>query len=96
MTRSMRVILEIGKAPRRIVAGAMDWPGLDRWGQTEPAVVEVLHSYGDRYVPVARRAGPDAELGEEARTVEIVERVAGSSSTDFWGVAHVPSQTGHR
>ena len=92
MTRSMRVILEIGKEPRRIVAGAMDWPGLDRWGRTEQAAVDILHTYVDRYAPVARRAGLGRELGEEARTVEVVERVAGSSSTDFWGVAHVPSQ----
>jgi hypothetical protein len=28
----------------------------------------------------------------EARDLEVVERVPGSSSTDFWGVAHVPSQ----
>jgi hypothetical protein len=27
-----------------------------------------------------------------ARGVEVVERVAGSSSTDFWGIAHVPSE----
>src|SRR6476469_6911796 len=27
-----------------------------------------------------------------ARDVDVVERVPGSSSTDFWGVAHVPSQ----
>jgi hypothetical protein len=27
-----------------------------------------------------------------ARDLEVVERVPGSSSTDFWGIAHVPSQ----
>ena len=26
-----------------------------------------------------------------ARDVKVVERVPGSSSTDFWGIAHVPS-----
>jgi len=91
----MRVILEIGKAPRRVVAGAMDWPGLDRWGKTELAAVDVLCSYVDRYAPVAKRAGLDAELAREAGTIEVVERVAGSSSTDFWGVAHVPSRVEH-
>jgi len=30
MTDALRVILEIGKK-RRVVAGEMDWPGLDRW-----------------------------------------------------------------
>ena len=33
----MRVVLKIGKAPRRVVASAMDWLGLDRSGKTEPA-----------------------------------------------------------
>jgi len=95
MTRSLRVILEIGKAPRRIVAGAMDWPGLDRWGKSEAAAVDVLRTYVDRYAPVARRAGLEADLADEAPTAEVVERVPGSSSTDFWGVAHVPSQIEH-
>ena len=95
MTGSMRVILEIGKAPRRVVAGAVDWPGLDRWGKSERAAVDVLRSYVDRYAPVARRAGLDAELVTEAGAVEVVERVSGSSSTDFWGIAHAPSQLEH-
>jgi hypothetical protein len=34
MTDTLRVILEIG-TKRRVVAGAMDWPGLDRWGISE-------------------------------------------------------------
>jgi hypothetical protein len=91
----MRVILEIGKGPRRVVAGAMDWPGLDRWGTAEAAAIDVLRSYVDRYAPVARRAGLAAELAEETGAIEVVERVAGSSSTDFWGIAHVPSQIEH-
>jgi hypothetical protein len=32
-----------------------------------------------------------ADAFERARDIEVVERVAGSSSTDFWGIAHVPS-----
>jgi len=31
MADRLRLILEIGKQ-RRVAAGAMDWPGLDRWG----------------------------------------------------------------
>ena len=91
MARPMRVVLEVGKAPRRVVAGALDWPGLDRWGRTEAAAVDVLRSYVDRYSPVVRRAGLESALAEEAGDIEVVERVAGSSSTDFWGIAHVPS-----
>ena len=90
MTDRLRVILEIGKK-RRVVAGAMDWPGLDRWGTSEDAAIEVLSSYLPRYAAVAKRAGLAHEF-ERARDIDVVERVPGSSSTDFWGVAHVPSE----
>ena len=90
MTDTLRVILEVGKK-RRVVAGAMDWPGLDRWGTSEDAAIDKLLSYVPRYAEVADRAG----LGDSfarAGDVDVVERVPGSSSTDFWGIAHVPSQ----
>ena len=89
MAGAMRVILEIGKK-RRVVAGAMDWPGLDRWGASEEAAIERLTSYRPRYTGVAERAGLDREFAGTG-DVQVVERVPGSSSTDFWGIAHVPS-----
>ncbi len=87
---TLRVILEVGKK-RRVVAGAMDWPGLDRWGTSEEDAVAKLASYLPRYVPVAERASLGSEL-EGSGEIEVVERVPGSSSTDFWGIAHVPSR----
>jgi hypothetical protein len=86
----LRVILEIGKK-RRVVAGAMDWPGLDRWGTSEDNALEKLESYVPRYAGVAERARM-ADAFERAHDIEVVEHVPGSSSTDFWGIAHVPSQ----
>ena len=90
MTDPLRVILEIGKK-RRVAAAAMDWPGLDRWGTSEEGATEKLLSYVPRYAGVAARAGLVRAFAR-AREVDVVERVPGSSSTDFWGVAHVPSQ----
>ena len=90
MTDPLRLVLEIGKK-RRVVAGAIDWPGLDRWGTSEDHAVVKLLSYVPRYAEVAERAGM-ASAFARARDVEVVERVPGSSSTDFWGIAHVPSQ----
>lgn len=90
MTDTLRVILEIGKK-RRVVAGAMDWPGLDRWGTSEDNALAKLSSYLPRYAGVAERAGLADEF-TGSREIEVVERVPGSSSTDFWGIAHVPSQ----
>lgn len=90
MTDTLRVILEIGKQ-RRVVAGATDWPGLDRWGTSEDDALEKLTTYRPRYAGVAEWAGRANEF-EGAVHIDVVERVPGSSSTDFWGIAHVPSQ----
>ncbi len=90
MTDRLRVILEVG-SKRRVAAGAMDWPGLDRWGTSEERALERLSAYLPRYEAVAGRAGLGRRYAR-ARDVVVVERVAGSSSTDFWGVAHIPSQ----
>jgi len=90
MTDRLRVILEVG-TKRRVVAGAMDWPGLDRWGTSEDDALSELSSYLPRYAGVAERAGMGSAFAR-ARGAAVVERVPGSSSTDFWGIAHVPSQ----
>lgn len=90
MKESLRVVLEIGKK-RRVVAGATDWPGLDRWGTSEDDALAKLSSYVPRYRAVADRAGLGAEF-EGSRDIDVVERVPGSTSTDFWGIAHVPSE----
>jgi len=90
MTDALRVILEVGKK-RKVVAGAMDWPGLDRWGTSEDGALAKLSSYLPRYAGVAERAGL-ASSYTRSHDLEVVERVPGSSSTDFWGIAHVPSQ----
>ena len=90
MSDTLRIILEAGRK-RRVVAGAMDWPGLDRWGTSEADALARLSSYLPRYVPVAERAGLGGAFAR-ADHVGVVERVPGSSSTDFWGIAHVPSE----
>ena len=90
MPDRLNVILEVGPK-RRIVAGAMDWPGLDRWGTSEAAALETLVSYLPRYADVAARADL-ADAFARVTGIEVVERVPGSSSTDFWGVAHVPAR----
>ena len=90
----LRVLLEIGTKGRRVVAAATDWPGLDRWGKNEDDALEKLTAYLPRYKPVADGAGLAGSFARQ-RTIEMIERYQGSSSTDFWGVAHVPSQTEH-
>ena len=89
MAETLRVVLEVGK--QRVVAGAVDWPGLDRSGTSEEDALAVLASYRARYAGVSGRAGmANAFAGE--RVIWVVERVPGSSSTDAWGAPHVPSR----
>ena len=90
MADTLRVVLELGKK-RRVVAGAIDWPGLDRWGTSEADSIEKLVAYAPRYARVAERAGRGEDF-QRTQGTDVVERVPGSSSTDFWGVAHVPSR----
>jgi hypothetical protein len=90
MSQPLRVILEVGPK-RRVVAGAMDWPGLDRWGTSEDDALRKLATYIPRYAAVAERAARTADFAAQT-DLEVVERVPGSSSTDFWGIAHVPSR----
>jgi len=91
MADRLRVLLELGRK-RRVVAGAIDWPGLDRWGTSDDDAIAKLLTYMPRYQDVAGRAGMAEELAALAGDVDVVERGPGNSSTDFWGVAHVPSQ----
>ena len=88
----LRVVLEIGPNGRRVVAGAVDWPGLERWGKHEDAALEKLASYRPRYAGVAERVGLASELASQ-QTIHVVERHPGNTSTDYWGVAHVASET---
>ena len=92
MTNKLRVLLEVGPKGRRVVANATDWPGLDRCGKTEDDALDRLSSYRPRYAAVAEGAGVGDEF-QRQRTVDMIERYAGSGSTDYWGIAHVPSET---
>jgi hypothetical protein len=92
MANRLRVLLEVGPKGRRVVANATDWPGLDRWGKTDDDAIEKLTSYRPRYAAVAERAGL-ANAFKRQRTIDVVERYIGNSSTDYWGIAHVPSAT---
>ena len=87
----MRIVLEIGPKGKRVVAGAIDWPGFERWGKDEDSAIERLLSYVPRYVGAAERAGLADAFARAAREPEVVERYPGNTSTDFWGIAHVPS-----
>ena len=90
VTDQLRVLLEIGPKGKRIVASAIDWPGLERWSRTEDEAVDKLLAYLPRYAPVAERVGLLADF-QRGVVPQVVERTPGNTSTDWWGIAHVPS-----
>lgn len=89
----LRVILEIGPKGKKVVATAVDWPGLERGAKTAEAAVERMRSYVPRYAPVAEAAGMGAEFVKNSGVdVGVIEQYAGTGSTDFWGISFAFSE----
>jgi hypothetical protein len=88
MSAPIRVMIEQGK--KKAVASAFDWPGWDRSAKTEAAALEVLALYRPRYARVAALAGRGEEFAATGEA-EVVERMAGTGMTDFYGVSARPA-----
>ncbi len=74
------VCIELGA--KRVFASALDWPGWCRSGRDEHQALVALEDYASRYGVVAAEAG--VALPEDAgASLAVVERVAGSATTDF-------------
>jgi len=75
-----QVYLEVGS--KKVFACALDWPGWCRSGKSEDAALANLAEYAGRYAAVAAEAGVrfPKTAGD---TVEVVERIPGSATTDF-------------
>ncbi len=83
------VYVETGKT--RAVAGALDWPGWCRIGKDEPSALQALLEYGPRYSLVMGLAGLAFTPPGELAVLEVVERLEGTSSTDFGVPEKAPS-----
>ncbi len=86
MADPIRVTLEIGPKGKKVVAVAPDWPGLERGAKTDEAAIERLLAYVPRYAAVTKLAGTEAAFASPT-AAEVVERYAGTGSTDFWGIS---------
>lgn len=74
------VYLEVGQ--KRVFAGALEWPGWCRSGRDEAAALQALADSAPRYARVLAAAG----IGFEppvAADLEVAERLAGTSTTEF-------------
>jgi hypothetical protein len=92
MGDATRVMVELGK--KKAVAVALDWPGWNRSGRSEAEALQVLAAYRPRYAKVAKLAG----LAEEFRAagdMAVVERLAGTGMTDFYGLSFRSTESEH-
>ncbi|MBA2731222.1 MAG: hypothetical protein H0U48_10800 [Euzebyaceae bacterium] len=74
------IYLETGK--RRVFACSMDWPGWCRAGKDEQRAMEALAAAAPRYAIVAAAAGRSFPA-KAGGNFQVVERLAGTASTDF-------------
>jgi hypothetical protein len=87
MARPLPVYLEVGT--KRVFAAALGWPGWCRSGRDEDGALASLLDYHARYAPVAARAGRRLPSVSQC-DLEVVERLAGSATTDFGAPGAVP------
>jgi hypothetical protein len=87
---TVRTVVQRGPKEKKTAVFAVDWPGWSRGAKTPDAAIDLLETYRDRYRPIARLAGLDAEF-DEAGPLQIVEDHVGVGSTDFWGISFAPS-----
>jgi hypothetical protein len=81
---TVRVMIERGR--KKVVAVAFDWPGWERCARSEDEAMRVLDAYRPRYAEVARIAGL-GDAFDGAGPLDIVERLDGTSTTDFFGIS---------
>ena len=86
MAKDMRVTVEVGPKGKKVVAVAIDWPGLARGAATEAAAIQRLRAYIPRYAAITKLAGMEAGFANLA-DIDVIERYPGTGSTDFWGIS---------
>ena len=87
---TVRTVVQRGPKEKKAAVFAVDWSGWSRGAKTPDAAVDLLETYRERYRPIARLAGLDAEF-DRAGPLQIVEDHVGVGSTDFWGISFAPS-----
>jgi hypothetical protein len=75
------VYLEVGQ--KKIFAGALDWPGWCRSARDEEMAVATLGEYAPRYARIFSGTTIDFVPPDDPSAVVVVERLAGTSTTDF-------------
>ncbi len=89
MADTVATYLEVGS--RRVFAGALEWPGWCRRGRDEDEALGALLAYGPRYAAALGGVAAGFAPPADAAALEVVERLAGNSTTDFGAPAMAPA-----
>jgi hypothetical protein len=79
--------LEVGR--KRVFAAALGWPGWCRSGRDETSALRALVEYGPRYAAAISGVVDGFAPANDAKDLNLVERLEGDATTDF-GAPHVP------
>ncbi len=90
IAKPIQVYLEIGQT--RIFAVALEWPGWSRSGRDEASALQSLFDYGPRYARALQAAHLPFHPPENISDLLVVDRLAGTTTTDFGSPAVAPSQ----
>lgn len=83
------IYLEIGK--KRVIAGALDWPGWCRSGRDEAAAGQALLAAAPRYAEILHAAQIPFQLPLDMEQFTVVERLSGTATTDYGVPDHAPA-----
>jgi len=82
------VYLEVGQ--KKVIAGAIEWPGWCRIARTEADALQALLDYAPRYGAAVTTAGLTFEPPAQLSDLTVVERLDGSPTTDFGAPDAIP------
>jgi hypothetical protein len=78
---SIKVFVEIGQ--KRVIIGAVDWPGWCRSSRDERTALQALIGYGPRYAQVLHSKEIEFQAPTDESDLIVTERHAGNATTDF-------------
>lgn len=79
----MSIDVYIEKGEKRVVAGALAWPGWCRIGRDEESALQSLFDYAPRYARVVGTAKVAFHEPADIGKLNVNERLKGTASTDF-------------
>ncbi|HEY1014719.1 MAG TPA: hypothetical protein VGE07_18555 [Herpetosiphonaceae bacterium] len=75
------IYLEIGE--KKVIAGALEWPGWCRAGRDEAGALQALLDAGPRYAKIIGRTAGGVRPPDSPDAFKIAERLEGTATTDF-------------